>query len=106
MWPWPGDDQDARLRRIIHMYRDMVMACAPAACEIVDEQLRQWGQGWVSDNSIIDMNEMMSAKQLAERHGISIYDVYNWERQGKFEGQRQASGRVLYRQGDVIQAKG
>ena len=70
----------------------------------VDKQMIQYGQPWVCDNSIIDVNEMMSAKQLAERFGLSEWDVRNWARRNPelIRTHKAANGRTLFRVGDVL----
>ncbi len=66
--------------------------------------MAEYGQPWVSDNSIIDVNEMLSAKQLSERFGISEWDVRNWAKRhpDKIRRHKAANGRTLFRVGDVL----
>ena len=102
-WPWQ-ENTHKRLRRIIGIYHDALESYAPLACEQLDDRMKQWGQGWISNNDVIDMDEMVSARELSERHGVSVYDVFNWERRGLYEGRRE-HGSVLFRQGDVLEAR-
>lgn len=103
-WPWPKDSKEDRFRRIIDHYRNALADADLQACMALDKRMADYGQAWVSDNSIIDVNEMMTAQELAERHGIAVWDVFNWERQGKYRGVKCGS-RKRFRQGDVLAAK-
>lgn len=102
-WPWRNDTKDDRYRRIIELYRSALMRADPESCLSLDSRLADYGQGWVSDDTIVDVNEMMTAKALAERHGLSEWDIRNWERAGHIQGfRRPGISRVLFRQGDVL----
>lgn len=104
-WPWPNDSRDDRLRRIIDHYRTALSEVDPAACRAVDDRMIEYGQRWVcDDHAIIDVNEMLSAKDIAERFGLAVWDVYNWERMGFYSGVKR-NGRKFYRLGDVLKAK-
>lgn len=74
------------------------------ACREIDKTMAGYGQAWVSDNSIVDVKEMMSARQFAERFGISEWDVRNWAKRhpNRIRKYKAANGRTLYRVGDVL----
>lgn len=100
-WPWPNDTKDDRYRRIIDHYRNELYDADLERCLEIDALMAKYGQAWISDNGIIDVNAMMTARELAEKHGLSEWDIRNWERAGHIIGFR--SGRkVLFRQGDVL----
>ncbi|QFG10324.1 excise [Mycobacterium phage DyoEdafos] len=103
-WPWPGDTKDDRYRRIIDHYRTALADIDLEACLVVDKKMAEYGQPWVSDNSIIDVNEMLSAKQLAERFGLSEWNVRDWARRHpeRIRKHKAANGRTLFRVGDVL----
>lgn len=103
-WPWPADSKDDRLRRIIDHYRSALAEVNLEACLAVDNRMVAYGQGWVCDNSVLNMEERMTARQLSERHGMSVWDVYNWERMGFYKGYK-SGRRKLFRQGDVLVAR-
>ncbi|ADL71052.1 hypothetical protein LEBRON_89 [Mycobacterium phage LeBron] len=103
-WPWPSDTKEDRYRRIIDHYRSALAEADYEACAKVDNQMVEYGQGWVCDNSIIDVNEMLSAKELAERFGLSEWNVRDWARRhpDKIRKHKAANGRTLFRVGDVL----
>lgn len=103
-WPWPNDTKDARYRRIIDHYRSALADADYGRCVEVDNRMIEYGQPWVCDNSIVDVNDMLSAKAIAERFGIAEWDVRNWDRRnpGKIRKHKAASGRTLFRVGDVL----
>lgn len=103
LWPWPRDSRVGRLVRIIDQYREALQQVDPAACQSLDNRMRAWGQGWVCNNEIVDVNEMASAKSIADRHPVSVWDIYNWERDGLYSGKK-VGARKLYKVGDVLAA--
>lgn len=104
-WPWPTDSKDDRLRRIIDHYRSALAEVDLEACLAVDNRMVAYGQGWVCDNSIIDVNEMLSAKDISERFGIPEWDIRNWSYRNpdKIRKYQSAKGkRAKFRVGDVL----
>lgn len=104
MWPWPNDNRDARYRRIIDHYRNALAEADLDACLSLDKLMADYGQSWVSDNSIVDVNAMMSAKDIAERFGIAEWNVRDWARRhpDRIRKHKTARGRTLFRLGDVL----
>lgn len=103
-WPWPADSKEDRLRRIIDHYRDKLSEVDSVACREVDDLMVEYGQGWVCDDSIIDVNEMLSAKAICERFGLSEWNVRDWARRNpdKIRKHKNSNGRTLFRVGDVL----
>jgi hypothetical protein len=106
-WPRPRDTEAERLTYILHMYRNALKAVSPQACRDVDGQMWRWGQGWISEEGEIDVNRMMSARQIQEEFGIQSWKVFDWARRHpellpKFK----KDGRVLFRLGDVLTFRG
>ncbi|WP_195167162.1 helix-turn-helix domain-containing protein [Mycobacteroides abscessus] len=100
-WPWPDDTKDDRYRRIIDHYRTALLEADKEACYLLDKRMADFGQAWISNNDIIDVNAMMTARELSEKHGISVWTIYNWERMGRYRGVK-TGARKLFRQGDVL----
>lgn len=103
-WPWPDDSREDRLRRIIDHYRSALADIDLEACLALDNRMVDYGQGWVCDNSIVDVNEMLSAKAICERFGIEEWDVRNWAHRhpDKIQKYKANNGRTLFRVGDVL----
>ena len=103
-WPWPADSKEDRLRRIIDHYRQGLADIDLEACLVLDKKMADYGQPWISDNSIVDVNAMLSAKDVAERFGLSEWNVRDWARRNpdKIRRNKAAKGRTLFRLGDVL----
>lgn len=103
-WPWPDDSKDDRYRRIIDHYRNALADADLDQCLSLDKLMADYGQPWISDNSIVDVNAMMSAGDIAERFGISVWNVRDWARRHpeKIRRHKSANGRTLFRLGDVL----
>lgn len=91
-----------RYQIVAEQYRNALREHAPDACNQLDALLVEAGNGWVCSDEIVDVNELMSAKDIAERHGYALHDVYNWAKYGGIEKHREA-GRVKFRVGDILE---
>lgn len=72
---------DATYRRIIDAYRGKLMEAAPKACEQVDDLM--WASKrtkWVVDNDPVDLDELMTAREIAERFGLEVHNIRAWAR--------------------------
>ncbi|SKT46158.1 Uncharacterised protein [Mycobacteroides abscessus subsp. bolletii] len=79
------------------------MRVSPGICDDVDAVMLEWGQGWVCNDEIVDVNAWLSAKDISAKHPVTVWDVFNWERKGLYKGRKQGS-RKLFRVGDVLAA--
>lgn len=101
-WPWQESTQD-RLRRIIEIYRFALVEADPILASTVDEKMRDWGQGWICSDTIVDVNRLMSAEKIAQELGINPWNVHDWSRRHPdLIPRRKADGRTAYRLGDVL----
>lgn len=103
-WPWPTDTRTDKLRRIIDHYRSALAEADLDACLRLDKRMADYGQSWVSDNSIVDVNAMMSAKAIAEQFGLEEFDVRNWAKRHpeRIRQHKAGNGRMLFQLGDVL----
>lgn len=103
-WPWPEDSKEDRLRRIIDHYRSALAEVDMEACINLDNRMIAYGQPWVCDNSVIDVNEMLSAKAICERFGLEEFNVRAWARRHpeRIRKHKASNGRTLFRVGDVL----
>lgn len=103
-WPWPEDGTLDRLKRIIHSYRDALRTMDPSTCDLVDARMVEFGQGWVCDNQVVDVNELKPAVEIAEQFGFHPWDIHNWHQRHPEEipirGKR--GNKNLFRVGDVL----
>lgn len=104
VWPWPDDTREDRYRRIIDHYRNALAEADLDACLALDKRMADYGQSWVSDNSVVDVNAMMSAREIAERFDISEWNVRDWHRRHPhlIMSHKGSNGRRLFRLGDVL----
>lgn len=101
-WPWPDSTQD-RLRRIIDVYRTCLMEADEHTCRLVDARMIEFGQGWVCSESVIDVNRMVTAQEIAEEFGINTWNVHDWARRHPDLIPKHKKGsRTLFRLGDVL----
>lgn len=101
-WPWQENETD-RLRRILHHYRNALLEECPTRCLTVDELMFQYGQEWITDDSVIDVNEYVTAKQIWQRFGISDWNIRDWARRNPDEIRtRKVGGKRLFLLGDIL----
>lgn len=67
-------------RRIIDAYRSKLLEVNPAACNEVDDQMWAEGEKWLVNDSPIDMDAKMTAREIAERFGLTQQNVRDWAR--------------------------
>jgi len=56
------------------------MEVNPKACHAVDDELWAAGEEWVSDDRPFDLDSLMTAREIAERFGLSQQNVRDWAR--------------------------
>ncbi|OMC55450.1 hypothetical protein A5747_13530 [Mycobacterium sp. IS-836] len=79
------------------------MLCDASVCGIVDDNMRDWGQGWVCSETPVDVNRLMSAKEIAEEFGLQPWNVHDWARRHPdLIPKHKQDGRTLFRLGDVL----
>lgn len=107
-WPWPHESTEDRLRHILDLYRSALLEEAPYRCLDLDAVMHDYGQGWITDDEIVDVNQWLTAREVCEyieakwgSSGITPFDVRNWERAGAFVGEKRGS-RKYFRLGDVL----
>lgn len=91
-----------RYRRIIDAYRQALLVADPATCRAVDSTMDDWGEYWISDGEVPDVNALMSAAQIAKKWGFQRWDIANWVKAGKISPARSVNGIPVYRLGDVL----
>ena len=56
------------------------MESAPRVCGQVDDRVFGWGEKWVCDDRPVDLNGLLSAREMAERFGLNVHNVRDWAR--------------------------
>lgn len=103
-WPWPKDTKEDRLKRIIDSYRTALMDIDPTACRHLDARMAEFGQGWVAGNVVIDVNNLVTAQEVAEQFGLQPWNVHDWSRRHPDAIPKRGAkdGKTLYRLGDIL----
>lgn len=97
-------DWHHRYRRIIDSYRTALREIDPHAARLVDARMVEFGEGWISEgDKPIDVNRLMSAKQIADEFGFQPWTVASWaSRHPDQIPKHKDGGKTLFRLGDVL----
>lgn len=90
-----------RYRRIIDSLWTALQEADPVAARHMAARLTEFGEGWVVNNDPVDVEEKLSATEIARRFGFNPWDVHNWARAGNLTKYGTES-RPLFRLGDVL----
>lgn len=108
-WPWPHESTEDRLRHILDLYRTALLEEAPYRCLDLDAVMHDYGQGWITDDEIVDVNQWLTAREVCEYieakwgANISVWNVRDWARRHPGElPHRKLGGKKLFRLGDVL----
>ena len=66
----PVADWHYRYRRIIDSYRQALILRDPAMCRTIDGKMEEWGEGWVCDDELPDMN--VPRRSVTRRFVVSL----------------------------------
>lgn len=102
-WPW-NDTHEGKLKRIAESYRVGLMDSDPEKCALIDARMIEFGERWIASDTIIDVNRMVTAREITEEYGLPAWSVHDWARKYPEEipKHKQADGSVLFRMGDVL----
>lgn len=101
-WPWK-DNHEAKLKRIAESYRTALMDAAPARCDELDARMIEYGQRWICSDSVIDVDRLVTAREVSEEFGLPPWSVHDWARRHPDQiPKHERGGGVLYRLGDVL----
>jgi hypothetical protein len=96
------------LRWVADQYRKELYRVDAEACHLVDLVMIRAGQSWVCDDTIVDVDELLTIRQLAVRFGVQPYVIrdliakHGIPTRGKID----MGKAFLYRVGDVLKARG
>lgn len=92
-----------RFKQVAEAYRMALMEHAPAICGQLDDRMVAAGNRWVCSDTVINVNRMMSAKDIADEFGIEAYNVMDWSRRHPdLIPKTKQGGRVFFNLGDVL----
>lgn len=90
------------LRWLVDIYRSRLREVDPEACRYVDYLAAAAGQGWVSDSTVVDLDEVLTAKEIEQRHGVREFAVRARARRRGVRPRGKRAGANLYRLGDIL----
>ena len=101
-WPW-NDTHEAKLKRIAESYRTALLEVAPDVCKLLDARMIEYGQRWICSDTVIDVNRMVTAREVAEEFGLPPWAVHDWARRHPdLIPKHRKGGNVLFRLGDIL----
>lgn len=72
-------------------------------CRLVDARMVEFGEGWVCADAPVDVNKLMSAKEISEQFAINPWNVMDWSRRHPDKvPKHKDGGKTLFRLGDVL----
>jgi hypothetical protein len=79
------------------------MEVNPTACNEVDDRMWSAKEGWVCDDRPPELDRLMTAREIAERHGLETHNIRAWARRhpDKITTHRQG-GKVLFAVREVL----
>lgn len=93
------------LRWVADQYRTKLFQVSREACREVDLVMVRAGQAWICDESVVDPDELLTAKEIQLRHGISESAVQKLALRYGLECRGKKGKAYLYRLGDVLSAR-
>lgn len=70
---------------------------------MLDEQMTQFGQGWISGGELVGNDELKTAKELAALYDLKPWNFHDWSRRHpNLLPKHKRGGKVLFRVGDVL----
>lgn len=104
VWPWPGDTQLDRARRVARSYREALLNHFPDDAMDLDEKFVAWGEIWVApQRSEVDLEEWVTVDVAAQHVGLTPKAIYAWVYKDTIEGRKGRDRRLRVKLGDVLE---
>lgn len=97
-WPFPGDTELDKARRIALGYREALLTADPATCAVLDAAAEELRQRWVTGTALLalDPDGWYPAVVIADALCIEPGRVRMWAQRDKVEIRPDADRRALY----------
>lgn len=80
-WPYPGDSEVERARKIALMYRQHLHTKAPDVCEQLDQVALGYGERWAAPHVLpYEPEDAITTGEAAELVGVSPEMIRHWAR--------------------------
>ena len=93
------------LRWVADQYRSRLFQIDREACHEIDRIMVRAGQNWITDQSVVDPDELVTAKDVSERFGYDQFAFWALVRRYGIESRGKRGNAHLYRLGDVLSAR-
>lgn len=93
------------LRWVADTYRTKLFQVNRDACHEVDTLMARTGQGWICDQSVVDPDELVTARVVESRYGIGEAAIRALARRYGIEIRGKDGFANLYRLGDILSAR-
>jgi hypothetical protein len=104
-WPFPGDTELDKARRIAQDYRRELARLDPDLCRQLDDAARRLGQPWIAPiRADLDLDTKLHPARLAEHLAgqVTANQISQWGTRRRIPRHTDRDGRTVYRVGDVL----
>lgn len=103
-WPWPGDTELQRARRLANTLLYDLHKVAPEQAEARLAEVHAMGQTWLGWSTIThELDEWVDPGTAAQVGQVAVATIRQWRKRGKLTGVEEDNG-WRYRVGDVLAA--
>jgi hypothetical protein len=110
-WDWPGDDREAKPKRVAHSYRDLAVQLATVigtdeakdALLDLDDFWRERGQYWIREDwdDPYAPEDWVCVADAASYAGCEAVTIRKWFQRGHIRRDHRADGTPIYNIGDL-----
>lgn len=104
-WPWPGDTEVDKARRVAHDYRRELARHDPDMCHRLDQAYQRLGQHWIAPvTATLDLEARLRPARLAEYLAgeVTANQISQWGSRRRIPRRTDRDGRTVYRVGDIV----
>jgi hypothetical protein len=78
-WPWPVDTDLDRARKVAGMYRQHLKTANPAACAVLDDTVRGFGEEWLLEKEdLVRPNDELTTAEAADLVKVPVKRIREW----------------------------
>lgn len=102
-WPFPGDSDVDKARRLVHTYRAALHQISPEECQRLDTQALAVGQDWVTPQMVtVDRDDLVSTNEAAKLADVTPNVIHKWGAAGQIRRLTDLRGKRVWRVGDIL----
>jgi hypothetical protein len=104
-WPWPGDTDVDKARRVAHDYRRELARHDPGMCLRLDQAYQRLGQHWIAPvPATLDLEARLRPVRLAEYLAgeVTPNQISQWGTRHRIRRYSDRDGHTVYRVGDIV----